>query len=130
MIVPGAYRGTVQPSLWDIDRQSCKCCGYAWYPREPGRPRVCPQCKSARWDVGRRVSKAPGETYYISKNLRFTVLQRDGFRCRYCGRAAPDVVLEVDHLHPRASGGTMRLENLGTACFDCNRGKRDRLVEA
>lgn len=30
----------------------------------------------------------------ISKKLRFEVFKRDGFTCQYCGRMAPDVVLE------------------------------------
>jgi hypothetical protein len=31
----------------------CRCrCGHEWLPRgeEPGRPHVCPKCKSPRWD--------------------------------------------------------------------------------
>jgi len=64
----------------------------------------------------------------ISKKLRFRVLNEAGFRCYYCGRSAPDVVLEVDHIHPRSKGGTHRRANLRAACFDCNRGKRDWLL--
>lgn len=37
-----------------IVQRECKVCGYQWYPRSPERPRICPRCKSARWDVGRR----------------------------------------------------------------------------
>jgi len=37
-------------------------------------------------------------------------------------------VLEVDHIIPRAKGGGNNIENLQTLCFDCNRGKRDRLL--
>lgn len=54
---------------------------------------------------------------------RFEVFKRDGFTCQYCGRNTPDVVLEVDHVIPRAEGGGDELENLATACWDCNRGK-------
>jgi 5-methylcytosine-specific restriction endonuclease McrA len=38
--------------------------------------------------------------------LRFSILRRDSFRCYYCGESAPDVVLHVDHVIPRALGGT------------------------
>lgn len=60
----------------------------------------------------------------IGRSLRFAVLVRDGFCCQYCGRRAPDVALEVDHRTPRSRGGSNRADNLVTACFDCNRGKR------
>lgn len=60
--------------------------------------------------------------------LRFRILERDHFTCRYCGRQAPAVELEVDHIHPRAKGGSDRPDNLVTACVACNRGKRDRFV--
>lgn len=59
----------------------------------------------------------------LSKRQRFAVFKRDSFRCQYCGRTPPDVVLEVDHVQPVARGGSSDVENLLTACFDCNRGK-------
>ena len=64
----------------------------------------------------------------ISKTLRFEILARDGFRCRYCGRSAPDVELHVDHLRPSALGGGDDAGNLVTACGDCNLGKSDRAL--
>lgn len=31
----------------------CKKCNHVWLPRAAtGKPRICPNCKSARWDVG------------------------------------------------------------------------------
>ena len=62
----------------------------------------------------------------LSKSVRFEVFKRDSFKCQYCGKSAPDVVLEVDHIIPVAKGGDNDLSNLITACFDCNRGKRDK----
>ncbi len=59
----------------------------------------------------------------ISPKLRFSILQRDEFSCRYCGRSAPTVALEVDHLVSVAKGGKTQADNLVTACFECNRGK-------
>ncbi len=61
----------------------------------------------------------------IGKKLRFDVFKRDGFVCQYCGSHPPSVVLEIDHINPVAKGGKNNLENLLTACFNCNRGKRD-----
>jgi hypothetical protein len=59
----------------------------------------------------------------ISKKVRFEVFKRDKFTCQYCGKSAPDVVLEVDHIKPVSKGGNNSMLNLVTACFECNRGK-------
>lgn len=66
----------------------------------------------------------------VSKRLRFDVFKRDFFTCQYCGRKPPDVVLECDHVIPVAEGGPSEAHNLITACFDCNRGKADRPLDA
>jgi len=42
-----------------IVARACKACGHAWYPRSPERPRICPKCKSARWDIGRKFPPRP-----------------------------------------------------------------------
>ena len=62
----------------------------------------------------------------LSKKQRFEVFKRDGFRCQYCGSAAPEAVLQVDHIKPVASGGGNDLLNLVTSCVDCNQGKGAR----
>jgi len=59
----------------------------------------------------------------IGKKLRFDVFKRDYFKCQYCGSCPPSVVLEIDHIHPVAKGGTNNINNLVTSCFECNRGK-------
>lgn len=64
----------------------------------------------------------------ISNKLRFEVFKRDSFTCQYCGRKAPDVVLEVDHIKPVAEGGKNTLLNLITSCYECNRGKGKRML--
>jgi hypothetical protein len=65
----------------------------------------------------------------IPARLRFEVLNRDNFRCRYCGRSQRDgAVLHVDHVVPFSKGGPTTEDNLITACSDCNLGKSDRPV--
>lgn len=59
----------------------------------------------------------------ISKKIRFEVFKRDSFTCQYCSRKPPKVPLEVDHIIPVCKGGKNNIDNLVTACFDCNRGK-------
>lgn len=62
----------------------------------------------------------------IPKKVRFEVFKRDSFTCQYCGKKAPDVVLELDHIEPVSKGGGNEIINLVTSCFDCNRGKSDK----
>jgi 5-methylcytosine-specific restriction endonuclease McrA len=68
----------------------------------------------------------------LPARLRFDILQRDGFRCRYCGRpgTASGVVLHVDHVIPVAVGGATSAYNRVTACEECNLGKATRLLLA
>lgn len=65
----------------------------------------------------------------VSVRTRFEVFKRDRFTCSYCGRTPPEVLLECDHIVPRAAGGTDDMANLTTACATCNRGKAARLLE-
>lgn len=63
--------------------------------------------------------------------LRYDILQRDGFTCRYCGRSPLQheaVKLHIDHLIPISQGGTNDPTNLVTACAECNLGKHDVLL--
>lgn len=62
----------------------------------------------------------------ITKKVRFEVFKRDKFTCQYCGRSAPDVILQVDHIEPRSKGGSDDLLNLVTSCRGCNAGKSNR----
>lgn len=62
----------------------------------------------------------------LSKKLRFEIFKRDSFTCQYCGRSAPEIVLEIDHIRPISKDGEEEITNLITSCFDCNRGKSDR----
>lgn len=61
----------------------------------------------------------------IPLNKRFMVMKRDRYKCRICNRSG--VELEVDHIVPVSQGGSNRMDNLQTACQDCNRGKGNRL---
>lgn len=65
----------------------------------------------------------------ISKRTRFEVFKRDGFRCTYCGATPTDGPLHVDHVEPKAGGGLDEIDNLTTACGNCNLGKSDVPLE-
>lgn len=64
----------------------------------------------------------------LSLGKRWEILERDDFTCQYCGKRAPDVVLEVDHIHPQSKGGDHDPDNLITSCYDCNQGKRAKII--
>lgn len=78
--------------------------------------------------------KKPNPTlkYNNYLKLRFSILQRDGFRCQYCGRNPKEnkeVILHVDHIIPQSKGGLWEKGNLITSCSFCNLGKSDVILE-
>lgn len=40
-----------------LPTHTCLHCAHTWVPRRPGRPGVCPKCKSAIWDQIKRVTR-------------------------------------------------------------------------
>ena len=64
----------------------------------------------------------------IGKKLRFEVFKRDEFTCVYCGATPPSVILQIDHIHPVAEGGSNQIDNLITSCQPCNLGKGANLL--
>lgn len=50
--------------------------------------------------------------------------------CAYCGGDSGDPILEVEHKHPRAQGGTNSIHNLVIACRTCNQHKGNRTLAA
>ncbi len=57
---------------------------------------------------------------------RRNVFKRDRFTCQYCGQQPGGEELTIDHVIPRAQGGTSAWENCVLACIDCNARKADR----
>jgi hypothetical protein len=85
----------------------------------------------ALWDLLLPALRKDAERRNVSPGLRFTILKRDSFRCRYCGRSPdthPSLVLHVDHKVSLFSGGSNDESNLVTACSECNLGKGYRSV--
>jgi len=65
-------------------------------------------------------------TRNINLKLRFRVLQRDNFKCCFCGSSPakdPNIELNVDHIVPWTNGGETIIDNLQTLCSKCNLGK-------
>lgn len=64
------------------------------------------------------------EMRIVPPGMRLAVFERDGYKCKICGRDVSDgVKLEVDHIVPFIKGGHTWPNNLCVLCFDCNRGK-------
>lgn len=87
---------------------------------------------SEQRELNKPKSSAEIERAKLSVKLRFSVLERDGFACKACGRSPrkdDPIKLHVDHVLAVAKGGKTIPENLQTLCQDCNLGKSDRNVE-
>lgn len=73
-----------------------------------------------------------------TRETRLSVLNRDEWRCKYCGIRLADYpgvhfkgnhtqqggqpadFATVDHIIPKARGGTNHIKNLIAACYPCN----------
>jgi 5-methylcytosine-specific restriction protein A len=102
----------------------------------PTRPRgPCSFARCPRLAVSRgrcELHPLPARTHELSATRRGydyrwrqvarSVLERDGYLCRYCGGPATT----VDHLIPKARGGTDDDGNLVAACRPCNSAKGSR----
>jgi len=53
--------------------------------------------------------------------VREYLLEKWGHKCTYCGKQ--DIQLQIEHIIPRAKGGSSRISNLCLACEKCNRAK-------
>ena len=56
--------------------------------------------------------------------VREYLLEKHGRKCVYCG--AEHTPLNLDHIIPRAAGGSDRVSNLTLACIPCNQAKGSR----
>jgi 5-methylcytosine-specific restriction endonuclease McrA len=65
---------------------------------------------------------------WISSKSQRRIMERDAFRCVYCGVPQDHMTLSLDHLMPRSRGGGNSDANLVTACFPCNVEKGDRTI--
>jgi 5-methylcytosine-specific restriction endonuclease McrA len=57
---------------------------------------------------------------------RRNIFKRDRFCCQYCGVQPGSTELTIDHVIPRAQGGTSSWTNCVLACIRCNARKADR----
>ncbi len=91
-----------------------------WRKKNPDKVREYQKKSNSKWN---KENKSDSWT-----KKRFSILERFNFTCMYCGRKPPEVILEVDHIHPRSKGGKNEKENLTVACRECNVGKSNTII--
>lgn len=138
--------GLTKPTLFEyLDRGQYKCLGegYPYNGDVYHKEMVVGVCENGvRWIFGIPVEPETPLTPKTPKHkkrqrdpsprLRFEVLARDKFTCRYCGASPskdPEVTLHIDHIIPWSKGGETTLENLQTLCSKCNLGKSDLIID-
>jgi 5-methylcytosine-specific restriction endonuclease McrA len=64
----------------------------------------------------------------VPTGLRRLVAARANGRCEYCrlAQAGQEATFHIDHIVPRAAGGTTRPDNLALACVSCSLRKEAR----
>jgi predicted restriction endonuclease len=70
-------------------------------------------------EVAKLMNHAP------TRKMRMTIIKRDGYKCRACGRTPAndvDIELHVHHIFPWGQGGVTEEENLITLCDTCHDG--------
>ncbi len=76
-----------------------------------------------------RYIKSPRRKVLLNRR---NLLQRDGYRCQYCGKtggAGGKAGLTIDHVIPKRAHGGYTWENLVCACVTCNGKKGHRTPE-
>jgi 5-methylcytosine-specific restriction endonuclease McrA len=107
----------------------CETCGCDYLARVDQSGRFC-SVKCANDAQGRR----PEPRFRIGKHARLAIYEAADWVCQMCFEpvkrdAAPNDLKgpTLDHIHPRAHGGSDDPSNLRLACRDCNNRKGARL---
>ena len=74
--------------------------------------------------------KNPIRRNYFNANFsRVALVKRDKSTCQYCAKKLTASGVTIDHVLPRAQGGTTTFINCVVACQTCNNKKADRTPE-
>lgn len=74
-----------------------------------------------RYQVGNEQSWGQGRGGRPWRRKRDAVLLRDQYTCQVCGQVSEE--LEVDHIKPKAYGGSDDMTNLRAICVPCHKVK-------
>lgn len=76
-----------------------------------------------------RLKNSIKRNYFNSNFSRKAVIKRDKSSCQYCGKSLSAAHVTIDHVLPRAQGGTTTFLNCVVACQTCNNKKADHTPE-
>lgn len=75
------------------------------------------------WQRDQRTTTERGYGWFWQKT-RDRIARRDNYLCQPClRRGRPTPFAEVDHIKPKAQGGTDDDDNLECTCIDCHKAK-------
>lgn len=104
-----------------VYKRECKYCGKEFETNRPLNVYCSVEC---------RIKNGSEKGSAKEKKVKFNIFIKDNFTCVYCGRNSFEdkVKLHIDHLIPRAKGGSDKINNLVTSCQSCNNSKKDKLL--
>lgn len=129
-----SYKYEKKESLWKKEFRKCKLCDTKYNAKSYNQifcSRICADRTKTTEYIAKNINNSNSQFIPKYIKLRFSVLNRDSFTCIYCGRSPSkdkSVVLHVDHKIPKSKGGEDSIDNLVTACAECNLGKGDILI--
>lgn len=92
-----------------------------------GTKGAAPKSDRVNWRLRGRYRRTPKYLPGVGRK-RSRLLERDGHGCYLCGVVLDAREYHVDHVAPKAKGGTNHDWNLALCCPRCNYRKRDRIV--
>ena len=100
-----------------MEEIKCKTCGKLFQPQRKTAKYCSDTCRYHDFLTKKKRITIP-------RDLRYSILMRDNFRCQYCGATPQTKELRVDHIVSIKEGGAVTdPSNLITACDPCNAGK-------
>ena len=79
--------------------------------------------RPSNWPSTSRHERGYGTTW---DKLRKVILARDGYLCQHClSKGRPTPATQVDHIRPKAKGGSDSLSNLQSLCRSCHEAKSE-----
>jgi 5-methylcytosine-specific restriction endonuclease McrA len=95
--------------------RTCQECGNVFPKKLEGG--VCVKCAGGN----------PEKRHTILKEVKQSVMEREGWTCYYCGKDLSDADYHFDHFIPHSYGGEEVEENIVLSCPVCNQGKSDKV---